>query len=622
MGLLPSSSFTPNATFSKTGKVRQTVYNIRDYGAAGNGNTVGNGAMTASSATLTSATASFTSADVGKSVSVVGAGASGVPLVATISSVNSSTNVTLSVSASTTVSSATIYYGTNDVTAIQSAISAASAGSTGGTVYLPSGIYIVTSAIALVNNVKLQGAGRSTVVAGIGTNFSIMDQIASSGSPLTDCTICDMKIDGTGISNGGTYSTGVKGIFIQYALRLKMYGLYVYNTSATGIGTDFLVDSLIDRCVVDTCGRDFPGSNYGGNGIGIGTGAYSIESWVVSNCIAKNTGNNGIMMEDQYATTHSKYMIVSNCISYGSTQGCGFRDSGTDNVTFSNCIAFNNTINGIQISTAGLSSYSPSNVVVVGCQSYGNTVSGILVYDSTPDATLQNVVIDGCSVSGNGTNGHGIWVENASRVIISNNQAFANNGNGIDVESTSSSAPTNYITIKGNQCFNNGQGAGSNLKDGIHLVNTGSGTMSNISIIGNRCWDDQGTQTQRYGLDEVSSVTNLLVTANDFTGNKTGATNFSGGTVIARGNTGYNPVGLVTVSVPSSGSATTAAVYDQTFYITTGLSTCACSVTNAGGTGQTVATIPASGFGVVFVPAGSTLTPTYSSAPTWTVQGN
>ena len=51
-------------------------------------------------------------------------------------------------------------------------------------------------------------------------------------------------------------------------------------------------------------------------------------------------------------------------------------------------------------------------------------------------------------------------------------------------------------------------------------------------------------------------------------------------------------------------------------------STVACAVTDTGGTSQTVATIPASGFAGVFVPAGSTLTPTYTAAPTWTVQGH
>ena len=93
-------------------------------------------------------------------------------------------------------------------------------------------------------------------------------------------------------------------------------------------------------------------------------------------------------------------------------------------------------------------------------------------------------------------------------------------------------------------------------------------------------------------------------------------------TAIVRNLTGINPVGALTVTVPASGSPTAALPYDTTFYITAGTSACACAVPDAAGTSQTVATIPSGGFGSVFVPAGSTLTPTYTSAPTWTVQGH
>ena len=49
-------------------------FNVVDYGATLDGNTVTDGAITATSATLTSATANFTSADVGKLIQVRGAG--------------------------------------------------------------------------------------------------------------------------------------------------------------------------------------------------------------------------------------------------------------------------------------------------------------------------------------------------------------------------------------------------------------------------------------------------------------------------------------------------------------------------------------------------------------------
>lgn len=67
------------------------------------GITVTDGAMTASSAVLTSATAAFVAGDVGRQVTVAGAGAAGVDLVTTIAAFTNGTTVTLATAASTTV---------------------------------------------------------------------------------------------------------------------------------------------------------------------------------------------------------------------------------------------------------------------------------------------------------------------------------------------------------------------------------------------------------------------------------------------------------------------------------------------------------------------------------------
>jgi hypothetical protein len=88
------------------------------------------------------------------------------------------------------------------------------------------------------------------------------------------------------------------------------------------------------------------------------------------------------------------------------------------------------------------------------------------------------------------------------------------------------------------------------------------------------------------------------------------------GTSVFRGNSGYNPVGTVSPGVPASGSAVAAVAYDRTFYITTAAGTSTFAIQN----GPTI-TIPATGFGTVRVPAGKTLTPTYTNAPTWVVEG-
>ena len=83
------------------------------YGAVGDVLSATDGAITTGTANLTSASAAFTTADPGKRISVAGAGVAGASLDTTIATFVSSTEVTLTVSASTTVSGAKYRYGTD-----------------------------------------------------------------------------------------------------------------------------------------------------------------------------------------------------------------------------------------------------------------------------------------------------------------------------------------------------------------------------------------------------------------------------------------------------------------------------------------------------------------------------
>lgn len=126
--------------------VTQKVFNVKSYGALGDGRTVVDGGINSGTALLNSATANFTSADIDKIVEVPGAGSAGSELVTPILSINSSTQAVLSVSASTTVTNKKVWIGTDDTSAIQSAINACFNAS-GGKVYFPNGIYIINGAL-------------------------------------------------------------------------------------------------------------------------------------------------------------------------------------------------------------------------------------------------------------------------------------------------------------------------------------------------------------------------------------------------------------------------------------------------------------------------------------------
>ena len=78
-------------------------FNVKDFGALGTGLTASGVAIASGSASLTATNGHFNSSDVGKVISVYGAGPGNLNLTATIASVVNSTNVILSAVASKTV---------------------------------------------------------------------------------------------------------------------------------------------------------------------------------------------------------------------------------------------------------------------------------------------------------------------------------------------------------------------------------------------------------------------------------------------------------------------------------------------------------------------------------------
>jgi hypothetical protein len=100
-------------------------FNPSAYGALADGKVISDAAITSTTATLTSATAGFTAADVGKHILVNGAAGTNVTLSTTISAFTNSTTVTLAANATATVSAGYALYGTDDTTAINTAVTAA-----------------------------------------------------------------------------------------------------------------------------------------------------------------------------------------------------------------------------------------------------------------------------------------------------------------------------------------------------------------------------------------------------------------------------------------------------------------------------------------------------------------
>lgn len=149
-GSADSTTFSTNyRRDTATTNIRRTygkIYNVQDYGANPDGREIFDAAITSGTATLTSSTANFTSADIGKAIRLRHANTSGTSLITTITGFTNSTTVTIGTNANNTVTSDTAIYGTDNTSAIQTAVNLA--GNAGDAkVYIPAGIYIVAGAL-------------------------------------------------------------------------------------------------------------------------------------------------------------------------------------------------------------------------------------------------------------------------------------------------------------------------------------------------------------------------------------------------------------------------------------------------------------------------------------------
>ena len=231
------------------GSAGSGALSVKSYGGAkGDTLSFADGAITSSTAAFSSASATFTSGDVGKVIRVVGAGSAGATLQTTISAYTDSHDVTLAADASTTVSAATYYYGTDDTTAIQNTITQALA--TGYPVYLDPGTYITTAALTVGAPLHIYGEGGLVSV--------IQPSGATDGIDISTATQLPTIFEKFGVSyasaaNTSTYAislTGTVGNGISSSIFRDMESLNAYDCLYVSDAGAWNVDNL--KCILYT----------------------------------------------------------------------------------------------------------------------------------------------------------------------------------------------------------------------------------------------------------------------------------------------------------------------------------------------------------------------------------
>ncbi len=145
----------------------------------------------------------------------------------------------------------------------------------------------------------------------------------------------------------------------------------------------------------------------------------------------------------------------------------------------------------------GIFFYLADRNAIMGCSVYKNTNTGIeLAFEANDNQIVGNWV------SYNGL--YGIDMGNGERNNINDNVVSYSEQHGIFVHA----ANTLNNTVMGNVSYNNGQKT-ANTYDGISIYDA----TYNI-VVGNLCYDDQGSKTQRYGISEENNADYNTITNN------------------------------------------------------------------------------------------------------------
>ncbi|MFI1194697.1 right-handed parallel beta-helix repeat-containing protein [Micromonospora sp. NPDC020750] len=345
-------------------------------------------------------------------------------------------------------------------------------------IYCPPGIYSIRDAGTVWRSgVSLIGAGPGAtrfLLSNEGNRveptplafWTTVQHGADRDRHIADCAFTDFEIDGSGVSMA-EYNYLAKGLGLQYVVRGTFRNLYIHHTAATGLGCDFLQDSLIEGVVVVGCGRLDNGEEMGGAGIGVGIGGWgTVERLTIANCTTLGNGTNGIFLELQkpYWQPPRGYRIIG-CHSQGNR--FGISDWGADGLVVSACTMIGNLEAGFDVSAEGTSGIAGRGGLLSDCVIDGNVRDGVSMGNTPGPYTIRGNRISGSGAYGyHGHDlGHG-YQGAAMDVVIDSNDFWGNGLDGIRIDRPMADAVllNNRIRNNGRQCADEYRGSGESVR--------------------------------------------------------------------------------------------------------------------------------------------------------------
>lgn len=423
-----------------------------DYAAvASTGVTIASG-----SPNLAVAGAAFVAADAGKLISVPGAGASGVTLETTISSVTDTTHVVLAANAGTALTGATktVSYGTDDAGAIQAAITWAQA--KGTALHIGRGLYKTGSVPTIAGRLAVFGDGYGGDAGGI---------YAGSTAPVLSGSVILPISTVNGLSIATNDAVALRDFQISYT-GAPVAGGGVKGIAGTSAGSGANTYSVIrDVCIT---------------GADIGVDLLDWYDFDVDHAVVLNAGTTSMHLK---VATYPNY-------SDSAIQGCSFLSGTVTNhlwVESSGGLRIINNKFNYGNGSAGQAIFINPFDYKVGGVSTAFQIEPLLIANNSIEGQIQGVVFERQANSLGGVSA--LSVTGNEMFVASSSMVFAADG---------SNEWINGFSITGNTCICN-----VNSSEVMSLDGCQNGTISANSLTGT------GSVTGATGVVLGSHVTNV-----------------------------------------------------------------------------------------------------------------
>lgn len=334
------------------------------------------------------------------------------------------------------------------------------------------------------------GTGSGTVAAGDDTRVvksaakatividNPTDATSTIQAALNDTTYNEVVI----VGNGRVYDVG--GLTITRPVILRGSGRPVLRVKA-GYATATLLlsvgntsDVLVDGIVFD--GNTGPVTSFGNVVVSYNNNRVTFNDCDFRNCrgvaLLASLGSKTIAQSCRFKNIGLYHLTSGNLAdrrqAFATTQcsepsalDCRFENVGLDCVSFA----------------------TNSNLAVVrNCQINTNYAGAIYISSCVGFVCDGNIVIS--------AGGNAIDVVNASEGSITANICKLAGGAGIMISTS------NHIAVASNECKNNWKSGTSLHRGGITLSTLAGSVCEDITLTGNKCYDDQVTKTQRYAI--------------------------------------------------------------------------------------------------------------------------